>query len=306
MYVTLEPCAHQGRQPPCIEAILEAGIGRVVIASEDPSEKAAGRGPGDRSATAGVEVERRRGRRRGNRGAPPEPALPQALPHRHPARRPQAGDVARRRDDDPDRRLALDLRRARAASWSTAGAAEHDAIAVGIGTALADDPLLTARFAGARQPRRVVFDSAARLPLDAQLVRTLDQAPLTVVAGPDGAAGARSPRCARPGSRSSSPTASDPAERIGEGARRRSAAAGSPASSSRAAGPSPAPSRRPARSTSRVPSSHRCCSAPPTRTSSPTPRSTPAPRLVGAWRRRTEQVGADTLAHRPLPGVVSG
>src|SRR6187200_399953 len=46
MYVTLEPCAHQGRQPPCVEAILEAGIGRVVIASDDPSEKAAGRGPG--------------------------------------------------------------------------------------------------------------------------------------------------------------------------------------------------------------------------------------------------------------------
>src|ERR1043165_7377689 len=46
MYVTLEPCAHQGRQPPCVEAILEAGIARVVIASEDPSEKAAGRGPG--------------------------------------------------------------------------------------------------------------------------------------------------------------------------------------------------------------------------------------------------------------------
>src|SRR6478736_9436952 len=46
MYVTLEPCAHQGRQPPCTEAILEAGLARVVIASDDPSEKAAGRGPG--------------------------------------------------------------------------------------------------------------------------------------------------------------------------------------------------------------------------------------------------------------------
>src|SRR3954470_11109550 len=46
MYVTLEPCAHQGRQPPCVDAVLEAGIARVVIASEDPSEKAAGRGPG--------------------------------------------------------------------------------------------------------------------------------------------------------------------------------------------------------------------------------------------------------------------
>ncbi len=56
MYVTLEPCAHQGRQPPCTEAILDAGITRVVIASEDPSEKAAGRGPGI-LRDGGVEVE---------------------------------------------------------------------------------------------------------------------------------------------------------------------------------------------------------------------------------------------------------
>src|SRR5690349_23391857 len=46
MYVTLEPCAHKGRQPPCVDALLEAGIARVVVASDDPSEKAAGRGPG--------------------------------------------------------------------------------------------------------------------------------------------------------------------------------------------------------------------------------------------------------------------
>src|SRR3954454_10209485 len=46
MYVTLEPCAHQGRQPPCTEAILEAGLSKVVISSEDPTEKASGRGPG--------------------------------------------------------------------------------------------------------------------------------------------------------------------------------------------------------------------------------------------------------------------
>ena len=56
MYVTLEPCAHQGRQPPCVEAILEARIARVVIASDDPSEKAAGRGPGI-LRDGGVEVE---------------------------------------------------------------------------------------------------------------------------------------------------------------------------------------------------------------------------------------------------------
>ena len=56
MYVTLEPCAHRGRQPPCVEALLEAGIARVVIASDDPSEKAAGRGPGI-LRDGGVEVE---------------------------------------------------------------------------------------------------------------------------------------------------------------------------------------------------------------------------------------------------------
>ena len=56
MYVTLEPCAHQGRQPPCVEAILEAGIARVVIASDDPSEKASGRGPGI-LRDGGVEVD---------------------------------------------------------------------------------------------------------------------------------------------------------------------------------------------------------------------------------------------------------
>lgn len=63
--------------------------------------------------------------------------------------------------------------------------AESDAIAVGIGTALADDPLLTARVDGARQPLRVIFDSQARLPLDSQLLKTLDQAPVLVVAAPD-------------------------------------------------------------------------------------------------------------------------
>jgi diaminohydroxyphosphoribosylaminopyrimidine deaminase/5-amino-6-(5-phosphoribosylamino)uracil reductase len=62
---------------------------------------------------------------------------------------------------------------------------ESDAIAVGIGTALADDPLLTARIDGARQPVRVAFDSQARLPLDSQLLKTLDQAPVLVVIAPE-------------------------------------------------------------------------------------------------------------------------
>ena len=56
MYVTLEPCAHEGRQPPCTDAVLEAGIGRVVIGSDDPTEKASGRGPG-MLRDGGVEIE---------------------------------------------------------------------------------------------------------------------------------------------------------------------------------------------------------------------------------------------------------
>jgi len=182
MYVTLEPCAHEGRQPPCVEAILEAGIGRVVIASDDPSEKAAGRGPRI-LRDGGVEVAFASG----------------------------AEATAARRLNQPFRKHArtglplVVLKMAMSLDGQTATApgdspwisgpesrdlvhrwrAEHDAIAVGIGTALADDPLLTARIDGARQPKRVVFDSQARLPLDSQLLQTLDQAPVLVVVAPD-------------------------------------------------------------------------------------------------------------------------
>ena len=91
-------CAHQGRQPPCVEAMLEAGIARVVIASEDPSEKAAGRGPGI-LRDGGVEVAFAAGAEAAAARLP-QPALPQARPHRPAAGRPEAGDVARRPDRD--------------------------------------------------------------------------------------------------------------------------------------------------------------------------------------------------------------
>src|SRR5215218_3964318 len=182
MFVTLEPCAHQGRQPPCVEAILEAGIGRVVIASEDPSEKAAGRGPGN-LRDGGVEVDFASG----------------------------AEATAARRLNQPFRKHArtglplVILKMAMSLDGETTTAlgdspwisgpesgdlvhkwrAESDAIAVGIGTVLADDPLLPARIEGARQPIRVIFDSQARLPLESQLLQTLDQAPVLVVASSD-------------------------------------------------------------------------------------------------------------------------
>lgn len=182
MYVTLEPCAHQGRQPPCVEAILEAGIARVVIASDDPSEKASGRGPG-MLRDGGVEVAFASGAeataarrlnqpfRKHSRTGLPLVVLKMAVS--------LDGQTTTHPDDSPW--ISGPESRELVHQWR----AESDAIAVGIGTALADDPLLTARLEGARQPKRVVFDSQARLPLDGQLMQTLDQAPVLVVTAPD-------------------------------------------------------------------------------------------------------------------------
>jgi diaminohydroxyphosphoribosylaminopyrimidine deaminase / 5-amino-6-(5-phosphoribosylamino)uracil reductase len=179
MYISLEPCAHHGRTPPCTDAILEAGISRVVIASDDPTTKAAGRGPGI-LRDEGVDVV-------WIDGEAAEKARLLNQPFRKHARtgRPLVvfksamtldGKVATVRGDS--QWISGEASRARAHRWR----AESDAVAVGIGTALFDDPRLTARIEGvARQPRRVVFDSEARLPLDSQLVRGVAEVPLTVV-----------------------------------------------------------------------------------------------------------------------------
>ncbi len=185
MYVTLEPCAHHGRQPPCVEAILAAGIGRVVIASEDPSEKAAGRGPGilrdggvDVVLAAGAEAAAARRLnqpfRKHARTGLPLVTLKLAIS--------LDGQTATAAGADPW--ISGERSRALVHAWR----AESDAIAVGIGTALADDPLLTARPEGVadpHQPLRVVFDSQARLPLGSQLLQTLDLSPVLVVVSPN-------------------------------------------------------------------------------------------------------------------------
>ncbi|HEX7058395.1 MAG TPA: bifunctional diaminohydroxyphosphoribosylaminopyrimidine deaminase/5-amino-6-(5-phosphoribosylamino)uracil reductase RibD [Solirubrobacterales bacterium] len=182
MYVTLEPCAHQGRQPPCTDAILEAGIARVVVASDDPSEKAAGRGPGI-LRDGGVEVELAAGEeaaaarllnqsfRKHARTGLPLVTLKMAMSMDGRFATPPSD--SQWISDERSRELVH--------LWRT----EHDVIAVGIGTVLADDPLLTARIPDARQPTRVVFDRQARLPLDSQLLRTLDQSPVIVVVSPE-------------------------------------------------------------------------------------------------------------------------
>jgi diaminohydroxyphosphoribosylaminopyrimidine deaminase/5-amino-6-(5-phosphoribosylamino)uracil reductase len=193
MYVTLEPCAHQGRQPPCTEAILEAGIARVVIGSDDPSEKAAGRGPGilrdggiEVGAAAGEEATAARllnqPFRKHARTGLPLVTLKLAMSLDGRTETP-AGDSPW---------ISSERSRELVHRWR----GEADAVAAGIGTVLADDPLLTARPRSSfgshggskvdhgplRQPMRVVFDRQARLPLDSQLLRTLEESPVLVVA----------------------------------------------------------------------------------------------------------------------------
>jgi diaminohydroxyphosphoribosylaminopyrimidine deaminase/5-amino-6-(5-phosphoribosylamino)uracil reductase len=179
LYVSLEPCCHQGRTPPCTEAILGAGIQRVVVAADDPSAHASGRGLGI-LRDEGVEVVLADGDLAAR-------ARLQNQPFRKHARsgRPWVlfksamtldGKVATPTGDS--KWISGEASRKLAHQWR----AECDAVAVGIGTALADDPQLTARVeAAARAPRRIVFDSLARLPLDSQLVKGARHTPLTVV-----------------------------------------------------------------------------------------------------------------------------
>jgi diaminohydroxyphosphoribosylaminopyrimidine deaminase / 5-amino-6-(5-phosphoribosylamino)uracil reductase len=179
MYVTLEPCAHQGRQPPCTEAILEAGIGRVVIASDDPSEKAAGRGPGI-LRDGGVEVELAAGEE-----ATAARLLNQSFRKHARTGLPLVTLKLAMSLDGQTETLPGDspwISSAKSQELVHRWRAESDAIAVGIGTVLADDPLLTARAPEVhRQPIRVVFDRQARLPLDSQMLQTLDQSPVLAV-----------------------------------------------------------------------------------------------------------------------------
>jgi diaminohydroxyphosphoribosylaminopyrimidine deaminase / 5-amino-6-(5-phosphoribosylamino)uracil reductase len=201
MYVTLEPCAHQGRQPPCVEAVLEAGIARVVIASEDPSEKAAGQGPGI-LRDGGVEVAFAAGAEAASARLLNQPFRKHARTGLPLVTLKLAMSLDGRTSTQPGDSpwISGEPSRALVHRWR----AEADAIAVGIGTVLADDPLLTARTAHpeggspfsriavkrtttvkVRQPLRVIFDSQARLPLGSQLLASLDQSPLLVVTAPE-------------------------------------------------------------------------------------------------------------------------
>jgi diaminohydroxyphosphoribosylaminopyrimidine deaminase/5-amino-6-(5-phosphoribosylamino)uracil reductase len=177
MYVTLEPCNHHGHTPPCTEAILGAGIRRVVAATADPNPEA--QGGAERLRAAGVEV---------LLGMEESAARELNAPFFHALA-----------SDRPFVRLKLALSldgaladRTGRPGWLTGHEARTevhrlragaDAVAVGIGTVLADDPLLTVRgFAPPRVPPvRVVFDSSARLPLGSRLVQSAREIPVLVV-----------------------------------------------------------------------------------------------------------------------------
>ena len=183
LYVSLEPCCHEGKTPPCTDAIMQAGIGRVVVASDDPTEKASGRGLGI-LRDEGIEVVIADGEL-----ATSARLLNQAFRKHARVGRPWVlfksamtldGKVATGSGDS--KWISGEASRALAHRWR----ASVDAVIVGIGTALADDPQLTARPGGELaeiqlQPRRVVFDTLARLPTSSQLVAAAAEIPLTVV-----------------------------------------------------------------------------------------------------------------------------
>ena len=183
LYVSLEPCCHTGRTPPCTEAILASGIRRVIVASDDPTEKAAGRGLGI-LRDEGVEVVLADGELASRARLLNQPFRKHARMGRPWVLFKSAmtldGKVATRAGDS--RWISGVESRELAHTWRLA----LDAVIVGIGTVLADDPLLTDRPLGTpaareRQPQRVVFDSLARMPLDSRLISDAPEVPLIVV-----------------------------------------------------------------------------------------------------------------------------
>lgn len=176
-YVTLEPCAHHGRTPPCAEALARSGIRRLVAATTDPDHRVSGKGfeilraagietvPGvlveaSEHALAGYLMQRTSNR--------PHVTLKAAVSADGKIGRVGAGQVA----------ISRDVSRAQ----SHLMRAESDAILVGINTVLEDDPALTCRLPGLerRSPIRIVLDDHLRLPLDSQLVKTARDVPLWV------------------------------------------------------------------------------------------------------------------------------
>jgi diaminohydroxyphosphoribosylaminopyrimidine deaminase/5-amino-6-(5-phosphoribosylamino)uracil reductase len=182
VYVTLEPCSHHGRTPPCADALVEAGVARVVVPIEDPDPRVAGQGLA-RLEAAGIAV---------TRGVLADEAVLAHAGHisRVTRGRPWVtlklavsadGMIGRRAGE----RMIISGREAFEAVQAMR--VESDAVMIGIGTVLVDNPRLTVRLPGLsrRSPVRVILDAKARLPLGSHLVAAARDVPLIAVVGPE-------------------------------------------------------------------------------------------------------------------------
>ena len=163
-YVTLEPCNHHGRTPPCSEALIDAGVARVVVAALDPDERVNGRGVA-RLRRAGIEVVTGLLEAEAQRqNEIYRTATMKGRPHLlYKTAMTLDGKIASRTGQS--RWITGEAARARVQAWRS----ERDAVAVGINTVLLDDPLLTSRHPDGRSPTKLIFDSVARTPTDARL-----------------------------------------------------------------------------------------------------------------------------------------
>ena len=175
IYVTLEPCCHYGKQPPCTQAILEQKIARVVVGSRDPNPLVAGKGAA-MLREAGVVVEEDFLREECD-------ALNPVFFHFITTKTPY---VKMKYAMTADGKIAT---RTGASKWITGEPARGEVqkmrvactgIMAGIGTVLADDPMLNVRIPGERSPIRIICDSKLRIPLDSQLCKTAGEFPVIV------------------------------------------------------------------------------------------------------------------------------
>jgi diaminohydroxyphosphoribosylaminopyrimidine deaminase / 5-amino-6-(5-phosphoribosylamino)uracil reductase len=180
LFVTLEPCCHQGKTGPCTEAIVRAGIRKVVIASRDPFPPVNGKGLATLRA-AGVEVEEGLlGQDERDLTAPFRKLVLRREPWVHAKWAMSLdGKIATKSGDS----RWISNERSRALVHQLRG--RMDAVLIGSRTSALDDPLLTTRPPGERTATRIVLDSMASLAVDSQLVRTAREAPLIVASSPD-------------------------------------------------------------------------------------------------------------------------
>lgn len=176
MYVTLEPCCHYGKQPPCTDAIIAAGIRRMVIGSADPNPAVAGKGITILRAN-GIEVTEHILQDECDR-------LNEIFFHYITTKRPF---VTMKYAMTMDGKIATHTGKSK---WITSEATRNHvqqqrhrfhAIMVGVGTILADDPLLTCRISGGKNPIRIICDTHLRTPLQAQVVTTAKDVPTIIV-----------------------------------------------------------------------------------------------------------------------------